>query len=148
MRSLRRGVHAAREEPEACTAAGLAVDRVDEADVPFPFHGGVRLANQAQFDPILLLDSLTVELDERVGRLGQGVRVQHVSGEEDGLRMDVRTIEGEAETQPVLLHGISVTRQHHSRHVRLGRFTDGVRPFRSYHRCLPVDRRPEAGSHR
>jgi hypothetical protein len=32
-----KGVHAAREELEACTAAGLAVDWVDEADVPFPF---------------------------------------------------------------------------------------------------------------
>ena len=90
-----KGVPSARAELEACKAAGLAVDWVDEADVPFPFAGGVRLANQAQFDPMPLLDSLIVELDERGGRLAQGVRVQKVSGDGDGLALHVRTSAGD-----------------------------------------------------
>ena len=90
-----KGVPSARAELEACKAAGLAVDWVDEADVPFPFAGGVRLADQAQFDPMPLLDSLIVELDERGGRLAQGVRVQKVSGDGDGLALHVRTSEGD-----------------------------------------------------
>ena len=90
-----KGVPSARAELEACKAAGLAVDWVDEADVPFPFDGGVRLAHQAQFDPMPLLDSLIVELDERGGRLAQGVRVQKVSGDGDGLALHVRTSAGD-----------------------------------------------------
>ena len=75
-----KGVPSGREELEACKAAGLDAEWVDDADVPFPFHGGVRLAEQAQFDPMPLLDSLIVELDERGGRLAQGVRVQKCFG--------------------------------------------------------------------
>src|SRR5690348_618180 len=70
------GVAAAIAEFEACNAAGLAVEWADDADVPFPYHGGVRLSDQAQFDPMPFLDSLIVELEERGGRLVQGVRVQ------------------------------------------------------------------------
>jgi glycine/D-amino acid oxidase-like deaminating enzyme len=62
------GLSSAREEFEACQTVGLGAEWVDDADVPFPFHGGVRLADQAQFDPMPLLDSLIVELDERGGR--------------------------------------------------------------------------------
>jgi FAD dependent oxidoreductase len=121
-------VHAAREELEACTAAGLAVDWVDEADVPFPFHGGVRLANQAQSDRMPLLDSLIVELDECGGRLAQGVRVQHVSGDGDRLRMDLRTIEGDTFSvntgQCVLATGIPI--------LDRGGFFTRLKPNRSY----------------
>src|ERR1044072_4857250 len=41
------GVAAARAELAACTAVGLETEWADDADVPFPFHGGVRLAHQA-----------------------------------------------------------------------------------------------------
>ncbi|HEV7853026.1 MAG TPA: FAD-binding oxidoreductase, partial [Mycobacterium sp.] len=85
------GVPSAKAELEACKAAGLAADWVDDAGVPFPFHGGVRVADQAQFDPMPFLDSLIVELDERGGRLAQGIRVQKVSSEGDGLALQVRT---------------------------------------------------------
>jgi hypothetical protein len=45
------GVSSVGEELEAAKAAGLDAEWVDEAAVPFPFHGGVRLVHQAQFDP-------------------------------------------------------------------------------------------------
>ncbi len=90
-----KGIASAREELEACEAVGLDVNWVDEADVPFPFHGAVRLAYQAQFDPMPLLDSLIVELAEHGGRLAEGVRVQKVSSKGDGLALGVRSTAGE-----------------------------------------------------
>jgi glycine/D-amino acid oxidase-like deaminating enzyme len=122
------GVRAARHELAACEAAGLKAEWADDADVPFPFYGGVRLPDQAQFDPMPFLDSLIVELDERGGRLAQGVRVQSVSGEGDGLRLHVRT--GEADEfdvhakQCVLATGIPI--------LDRGGFFARVKPNRSY----------------
>jgi len=122
------GVAAARAELEACTAAGLEVEWADDADVPFPYHGGVRLAHQAQFDPMPLLDSLTVELDERGGRMAQGVRVQSVSGDGDGLALHMRTTDGDEfdvhAKQCVLATGIPI--------LDRGGFFARLRPSRSY----------------
>ncbi|MGV0790631.1 FAD-dependent oxidoreductase [Mycolicibacterium sp. XJ1819] len=123
-----KGVAAAREELEACQAVGLDVDWVDDADVPFPFHGGVRLAQQAQFDPMPLLDSLIVELEERGGRLAQDVRVQRVSGKGDRLALSVRTSAGDefdvAAGQCVLATGIPI--------LDRGGFFARLKPNRSY----------------
>jgi glycine/D-amino acid oxidase-like deaminating enzyme len=123
-----KGVSSAREELEACKAAGLEAEWADEADVPFPFHGGVRLAQQAQFDPMPFVDSLIVELDERGGRLAQGVRVQKVSGEGDGLALHLRTSDGDEFSvhakQCVLATGIPI--------LDRGGFFARVKPSRSY----------------
>ena len=123
-----KGVAVARDEFDACKAAGLGVDWVDDADVPFPFHGAVRLANQAQIDPMPLLDSLIVELDERGGRLAQGVRVQQISSKGDGLSLGVRTIDGhEFEVhagQCVLATGVPI--------LDRGGFFARLKPERSY----------------
>jgi glycine/D-amino acid oxidase-like deaminating enzyme len=123
-----KGIASARREYEACRAAGLEADWVDNADVPFPFHGGVRLAQQAQFDPMSFLDSLIVELDERGGRLAQGVRVQKVSGEGDELTLHVRSAEGDEFSvhakQCVLATGIPI--------LDRGGFFARVKPSRSY----------------
>jgi glycine/D-amino acid oxidase-like deaminating enzyme len=122
------GVAAARAELEACTAAGLEVEWADDADVPFPYHGGVRLAHQAQFDPMPLLDSLIVELEERGGRIAQSVRVQSVSGKDDGLALHVRTTDGDEfdvhAKQCVLATGIPI--------LDRGGFFARLKPSRSY----------------
>jgi glycine/D-amino acid oxidase-like deaminating enzyme len=73
------GIQTVRGELDAARSAGLGVEWVADADVPFPYRGGVRLRDQAQFDPMALLDSLVAELQERGGRLAQGARVRHVS---------------------------------------------------------------------
>ena len=123
-----KGVATAREELGACKAAGLEAEWVEDADVPFPFHGGVRLAAQAQFDPMPLLDSLIVELDEHGGQLAQGVRVQKVSGEGDGLSLSVRTTAGHKfevhAKQCVLATGIPI--------LDRGGFFARLKPQRSY----------------
>jgi glycine/D-amino acid oxidase-like deaminating enzyme len=122
------GVSSARAELEACEAAGLAASWVDEADIPFPFHGGVRLADQAQFDPMPLLDSLIVDLEERGGRLAEGVRVQKVSSQGDELALGVRTTEGDEfqvdAKQCVLATGIPI--------LDRGGFFARLKPQRSY----------------
>lgn len=122
------GVPAARAELEACEEADLPAEWVDDADVPFPFHGGVRLTEQAQFDPMPFLDSLIVELDERGGKLVQGVRVQRVSGSGDGLDLHVRTADGDEldvhTSQCVLATGIPI--------LDRGGFFARLKPNRSY----------------
>lgn len=125
------GVAKARAELKACEAAGLDAEWVDEADVPFPFHGGVRLADQAQFDPMPFLDSLTAELHEREGRLVEGARVQRVS--HDGaarLKLQVHTSSGAevdvVANRCVLATGIPI--------LDRGGFFARLSPHRSY--CL------------
>jgi glycine/D-amino acid oxidase-like deaminating enzyme len=122
------GVQSARSELEACEAAGLDAEWVEDADVPFPFQGAVRLAQQAQFDPMPFLDSLIVELDERGGRLAQGVRVTKVSSEGDGLALHVRTTNADEfivlTKQCVLATGIPI--------LDRGGFFARLKPARSY----------------
>ena len=48
-----QGVGTAEICPRAARAAGLdGAEWVEDADVPFPFRGGVRLRDQAQIDPM------------------------------------------------------------------------------------------------
>jgi glycine/D-amino acid oxidase-like deaminating enzyme len=122
------GVQSVREELAACETAGLDAHWVDSADIPFPFEGGIRLSQQAQFDPMPFLDSLIVELDERGGRLAQGVRVHKVSGEGDGLALQARTVDGDEfmvhAKQCVLATGIPI--------LDRGGFFARLKPNRSY----------------
>jgi glycine/D-amino acid oxidase-like deaminating enzyme len=74
------GVEDANAELAACRDAGLDAEWISEADVPFPFHGGVRMREQAQLDPLPLLSSLATELETHGGRRFQGFRAESVSG--------------------------------------------------------------------
>jgi glycine/D-amino acid oxidase-like deaminating enzyme len=125
-----KGIPSARAELEACQAVGLDADWDDDADVPFPYHGGVRLRDQAQFDPMPFLDSLVKELVERGGRLVQRARVRRVSGRGDGVKLHVID-EGEHDVevhtkQLVLATGIPI--------LDRGGFFAKLKPHRSY--CL------------
>ena len=70
---------AARSEHDAAQTVGLDVRWVDQLDVPFPFHGGTLLSDQAQFDPMDVLDALVAELRVHGGLLHEGRRVVSVS---------------------------------------------------------------------
>jgi glycine/D-amino acid oxidase-like deaminating enzyme len=125
-----RGVPAARAELTACQATGLDADWDDDADVPFPYHGGVRLRDQAQFDPMPFLDSLAGELIERGGRVVEQARVRSVSSHRDGLKLtvdgaDEDDVEVRAE-QLVLATGIPI--------LDRGGYFARLKPSRSY--CL------------
>lgn len=109
----------------------------DEADVPFPFHGGVRLAAQAQIDPMPLLQRLAEELEAHGGLVIAGARVHAVSGRSP-LRIEVR-LSTDDERQSfgtrisaprcILATGVPI--------LDRGAFFARVKPQRSY--CLAFD---------
>lgn len=125
-----KGVPSARAELKACQAVGLPAVWDGDADVPFPYRGGVRLPHQAQFDPMPFLDSLVVELLSRGGRLVEHTRVRRVSTRGNGVRVHVndeaqQDVELEA-GQLVLATGIPI--------LDRGGYFARVKPTRSY--CL------------
>lgn len=127
-----------REELAACREAGLTVDWADAADVPFPFHGGVRLRDQAQLDPMPLLNSLVVELETHGGKLLQGVRVESVSGR-GRVRVKMRTPAG---AEPSVQQQFSMTAERCVLATGIpildrGGYFARVKPKRSY--CLAFD---------
>lgn len=120
-------VPSARAELTAGRLAGLDVDWDDDAGVPFPYHGGVRLADQAQFNPMPLLDSLIAELNNRGGRIGEGARVRSVSQQRGRVRLRVHSGDGEVDVdagQCVLATGIPI--------LDRGGFFARLKPSRSY----------------
>jgi glycine/D-amino acid oxidase-like deaminating enzyme len=120
-------VPSARAELAAARLAGLDTEWDDDAGVPFPYHGGVRLADQAQFDPMPLLDSLIAEINERGGRLVEGCRVRSVSQHRDGVQLRVRSTAGEVTVdagQCVLATGVPI--------LDRGGFFARLKPSRSY----------------
>src|SRR5690606_12393996 len=56
------GIKSLDDEYRACLRAGLDVQRVDEVGLPFQTHGGIRLPDQAQFDPMDVLTALAVDV--------------------------------------------------------------------------------------
>jgi glycine/D-amino acid oxidase-like deaminating enzyme/nitrite reductase/ring-hydroxylating ferredoxin subunit len=68
-----------RAEHDAARRLGLDVTWRDSLDVPFPSHGAVVLADQAQFDPMDVLDALLDQLRSHGGTLHEGERVVTVS---------------------------------------------------------------------
>jgi glycine/D-amino acid oxidase-like deaminating enzyme/nitrite reductase/ring-hydroxylating ferredoxin subunit len=74
------GVASVKAEHDALREAGLDARWHDGFDeLPFPTHGGVSLANQAQFDPMDVLAALAADLRSRGGMIHEGVRVTGVS---------------------------------------------------------------------
>ena len=131
------GVSDARAELNACREAGLPADWASEADVPFPFAGGVRLRDQAQIDPMPFLQSLVVEFETHGGRLIEGVRVRSVSGN-GPVRLEVSPDDADSPDQNkvsmtaqqcVLATGIPI--------LDRGAFFARLQPSRSY--CLAFD---------
>lgn len=133
-----KGVSSARKILAACREAELDALWVDEADVPFPFAGGVRLRDQAQIDPMPYLSSVVTELERHGGTLLQGVRATAVSGSgpvELTLRMT-------AEPQDTRDQQFAITAQHCVLATGIpvldrGFFFARAEPMRSY--CMAFD---------
>ncbi|MCV7317844.1 FAD-dependent oxidoreductase [Mycolicibacterium confluentis] len=130
-----RGVDAVQSELKACRDAGLDAYWEDDADVPFPFHGGVRLPDQAQIDPVPVLQSLVVELEQHGGRVLQGVRARAVRGSHP-LRVQAQVLPADdgpeftvTATDCILATGIPI--------LDRGAFFARLHPQRSY--CLAFD---------
>lgn len=123
-----KGVPRARAELQACKAVGLPAEWDDDADVPFPYHGGVRLPDQAQFDPMPFLDSLVGELLGRGGRLVEHTRVRKVSWRGKGVRVHVN----DAAQQDVALRAAQLVLATGIPILDRGGYFARVKPSRSY----------------
>ncbi|WP_350494499.1 FAD-dependent oxidoreductase [Mycobacteroides abscessus] len=76
----REGTAGARDEWNACLQAGLPVRWETTADTPFPYYGGVRLPDQAQFNPAQLVESMVAQLEDHGAHFFSGMRVRSISG--------------------------------------------------------------------
>ncbi|GAB3262422.1 FAD-dependent oxidoreductase [Nocardioides dilutus] len=74
------GERAIRSELEVAGRAGLEVEWLDELPLPFPVRGAVRLAGQAQVDPVEVLEALQREAVAHGVRVVEDTRVIRVRG--------------------------------------------------------------------
>jgi len=116
-------IETAHQEHDAAETVGLDVRWMDALDVPFPFHGGTLLPDQAQFDPMDVLDALGAELRTHGGTIHEGRRVVGVSkhGRPVATLDDASTVEAE---QIILATGTPV--------LDRGLYFAKVEPLRSY----------------
>jgi glycine/D-amino acid oxidase-like deaminating enzyme/nitrite reductase/ring-hydroxylating ferredoxin subunit len=73
------GARKVDREAEVARAAGLAVEGLDDAGLPFPVRAAIGLRDQAQFDPLEVIGALREELTELGGTLVEGARVTGAS---------------------------------------------------------------------
>ena len=116
------GASAVRKEYDIARRLGLDVTRVEADELPYRSYGAVRLADQAQFDPLDVLAALAAELRGRAGVLVEGTRVVGMSV---GARTTVRTDAGVVTAENVVLAtGVPI--------LDRGLYWAKVTPMRSY----------------
>lgn len=122
------GVTKLDAEYAACRTGGLEVERLHTLDLPFETHGGIRLTDQAQFDPMDVLAALAADLRERGGVIIEGARVKDV---ETGEPSKVTTSLGDVWAGTVVLAtGIPI--------LDRGLYFAKVKPMRSYAQAYRV----------
>jgi glycine/D-amino acid oxidase-like deaminating enzyme/nitrite reductase/ring-hydroxylating ferredoxin subunit len=90
------GASTLRRELELSQQAGLATTWVDDLGLPFPTTGGISLADQAQFDPMDVVNALAAGLRAEGGRLHTGVRVTGVdAGDPCIVKSDAGDVQAE-----------------------------------------------------
>ncbi|TFV98068.1 FAD-dependent oxidoreductase [Orlajensenia leifsoniae] len=94
------GIATVEKEYELAQSAGLPVTLLSDAGLPFATHRAVRLANQAQFDPMLLLSALAAELRAMGGVIHDATTVLGVRA---GRPVRVRTTRGEYSCERLVL---------------------------------------------
>lgn len=92
---------AVRAEFEATRAVGLPTQLVDELDVPFPAHGGVRLPEQAQVDPVAVLAALAADVEANGAPIFESTRAHRLRHE--GERVVVVTDNGQVTASNVIV---------------------------------------------
>ena len=95
-----KGAETLRKELAAALAAGVEVDYVRDAGLPFPVHGAVRLRGQAQINPMDAVLALANDVRSHGGTIVTGVRVRDVSGTGPAV---VETDQGNVRANSVVL---------------------------------------------
>lgn len=85
------GLDTVDAEVAAAREAGLPVERVDRADVPFPFLGAAALPEQLALDPMQLVTGLAAEAQSLGARIVTGVRALGVRASDPAV---IRTSAG------------------------------------------------------
>ncbi|RGE21009.1 FAD-dependent oxidoreductase [Leucobacter sp. wl10] len=88
-------------EFEASRVAGIPVERLADAGLPFETAGALVLRDQAQLHPMAVLAALAGELNERGGRLVERCRVRDVESVDGGVL--VRTDRGSVSADTCVL---------------------------------------------
>ena len=95
-----KGADRVRSELAVSRAAGLHVEEVPDPGLPFATLGAIRLPDQAQFNPMDVLESLAADFRAHGGALVDGVRVRGVS---TGSGVSVTTDAGTVHAARVVL---------------------------------------------
>ncbi len=95
------GTRSVHQEFDAARRAGLPVLRHDETELPYPTHAAIRLPDQAQLYPYLLLAALAREFRAAGGMLVENCRVQQAIPRRD--RVTVETSSGTVIADQVVL---------------------------------------------
>jgi glycine/D-amino acid oxidase-like deaminating enzyme/nitrite reductase/ring-hydroxylating ferredoxin subunit len=122
------GAERLREELIAASTAGLDVQYVLDAGLPFPIQGALLLADQAQINPMDVVDTLLGDIRARGCSVAGGVRLMDVSGTGP---LTVTTDQGTVTADHVVLAtGIPV--------LDRGLYFAKVKPHRSYAAALEL----------
>jgi glycine/D-amino acid oxidase-like deaminating enzyme/Rieske Fe-S protein len=123
-----QGTERLLEELGAATTAGLDVEYVREAPLPFPIQGALLLTDQAQINPMDVLDALLRDVRARGGSVVGGTPLRNVSGSGP---LVVHTDRGTVTANDVVLAtGIPV--------LDRGLYFTKLKPLRSYAAALEL----------
>jgi glycine/D-amino acid oxidase-like deaminating enzyme/Rieske Fe-S protein len=123
-----QGTERLLEELGAATTAGLDVEYVRDARLPFPIQGALLLTGQAQINPMDVLDTLLQDVRARGGSVVSGTRLRNVSGSGP---LTVHTDQGAVTANDVVLAtGIPV--------LDRGLYFTKLKPMRSYAAALEL----------
>ena len=90
-----KGADRLRSELAVSQAAGLAVQDTTDPGLPFATRGAIRLPDQAQFNPMDVLESLAADFRAHGGVLVEGVRVRDVAiGSTASITTDAGEVHG------------------------------------------------------
>jgi glycine/D-amino acid oxidase-like deaminating enzyme/nitrite reductase/ring-hydroxylating ferredoxin subunit len=95
------GERSSRRELATAQDAGLDVSWQDDVGLPYETRGGVRLDDQAQFDPMDVLTALTTDVAAHGGQIHEQTRVRNVR--RSGTSQVVETTRGDLTAGFVLL---------------------------------------------
>jgi glycine/D-amino acid oxidase-like deaminating enzyme/nitrite reductase/ring-hydroxylating ferredoxin subunit len=117
------GAERVRREFDACREAGLDVTLESDTELPYPTYGAVRLPDQAQIDPLDVIEGLARDLRAHGGVICEGVMVTDVA--EAGEHTEVTTAQGTVRAgRVVLATGMPI--------LAKGAYFARLKPLRSY----------------
>ncbi|MET3174822.1 UNVERIFIED_ORG: glycine/D-amino acid oxidase-like deaminating enzyme/Rieske Fe-S protein [Arthrobacter sp. UYCu721] len=123
-----QGTERLLEELGAATTAGLDVEYVRDARLPFSIQSALLLTDQAQINPLDVLDALLLDVRARGGSVVGGTRLRNVSGTGP---LTVHTDQGTVTANDVVLAtGIPV--------LDRGLYFTKLKPLRSYAAALEL----------